>query len=597
MMFLKTLAFFTALLPIWKERPLSNQDLAPGPAPYAFTAAEKTLQEDALRQADGDLRELVAFDLGRCGSPEAVALLSTHLSAEKDARVLCTVLQQLTLQETLPDVSAATLQTMLEHSDAPVRYWAVRLCTRLQQFKIKTMQDLALQDPVPQVRSAAWEALRVQADRVAPDLLKTARDSADDQVRAAAVRVLCARRNAPADLLKISGDSSVLVRQALAAGLRLPVARQVLDKLSADSMPAIREQLALTLESNQHEDGLPVLLKLADDSDAEIRRIAVRALALFPREEVAAKVVSHFEDSSAKVRRQAEAGAVAVHPRLNLESHLRRQLEGDNAFARFHAYRAVGLLNCRAQIAPVVQAFARESAADNLAAGIFALGRLGVRDSAAEIAEQTAHSAPQVRLAVAQALGLLNQPGTFESLKKLTFDSDGEVRQAALVAIARIGDGKAFNGTILKMLKSVRSPIGDVDRATACWAAARLRPVDPGLIQRLRILATQPVIPAEMGEKMFDSELVLVSVDFALAALGREGDASARAALPAISRLHQTPPEPGAEFSGKAPVFAATDSLREYSRQADLFLEGQDAAPARRTESKFSFHYRPFTKN
>jgi HEAT repeat protein len=595
-MILKTFAFFTALLPIWKERPLTNLDLVPGPAPYAFSAPEKALQEDALSQADGDLRELSVFDLGRCGSPQAVALLSSHLSVEKEARVLSTILQQLTAQEALPDVSAATLHTLLEHSDASVRYSAVKLCTRLQQFKIKPMQDLALVDPVPQVRSAAWEALGVQADRVAADLLKTARESADDQVRAAAVRVLCARRNAPADLLKLAGDSSVLVRQALAAGLRLPVPGPVLNKLSADSSPAIREQLVLALESNKHKDGLPVLLKLADDSDAEIRRLTIRALALFPQEEVAAKVVSHFEDSSAKVRRQAEASAVAVHPHLNLEAHLRRQLEGDNEYARFHAYRALGTLNCRAQIASVVQAFARESVADNLAAGIFALGRLGVRDSAADIAEKTAHGAPQVRLAVATALGLLNQPGTFDSLKKLTFDSDGEVRQAAMVAIARIGDGKAFNDTILKMLKSVRAPIGDVDRATACWAAARLRPVDPNLIKRLSILATQPVIPAEMGEKLFDSELVLVSIDFALAALGSEGEASARAALPAISRLHQTPPDPNAGFSGKVTPFVFTESIQEYSRQADLFLKGQTATPARRSKSQFSFHYRPYTK-
>jgi hypothetical protein len=159
-----------------------------------------------------------------------------------------------------------------------------------------------------------------------------------------------------------------------------------------------------------------------------------------------------------------------------------------------------------------------------------------------------------------------------------------------LRAIGRIGNGSVFSGTLRKALEMVKdeTKMSSDNRASACWAAGRLRPVDPKLTARLVKQATTPVIPDPMGMMMFEMDYVLASAAFALTQCGRD-DSAARSQAEKVLRIHGATPDPGTLTDT---ILVPTPEIKEAARQARAYLEGKEIERALRPTQEVVFSYK-----
>jgi selenophosphate synthetase-related protein len=88
--------------------------------------------------------------------------------------------------------------------------------------------------------------------------------------------------------------------------------------------------------------------------------------------------------------------------------------------------------------------------------------------------------------------------------------------------------------------------------------------------------------------KVFESDLVLCSVVFALADIARDQADAVTHARAVISHL-QGKPQPGRPVSSD---FTASPSAREMARQAEAWLEGAPIEPAARPTREVPLTYR-----
>ncbi len=590
---LNTVALFTAFLPIWQDRPLTDADLNPGPAPYEVTADTVAVQQEALRSSDPLVRLAAAEDLGQTDDPQAARLLAAALPKETDRSVLAVILQQ--LASTSSEIESGlekNVEPFLKHENASVRYWAVRLHSRLGDASCRDLQAVAETEKDPAVWSAAWDGLKLQADRVSPSFLKPFFKDENPQVRAAAVRVAACRSRLEGELVQAAGDSSVMVRCAAAEGVALVPAShlgKLVSSLIKDAHAGVRAQAAVSLAARTDQTAVPYLLVLVKDQDSEVRRLAVEGLGKQSGSQCAQAVIARLTDASAVVRQAAETAAVNLHERTAVDGLAVAVLPTANPAARLHALRLLGQLAIRDHATAIQEALERESAPENVAAAIAALGRMETVAAVPGIVRRAGHRDPGVRGAVAAALGLLKQPAADDCLKQLAADADTGVRLRALEAIGRTGHGQAFDATLIRVLKSYGAKTHPEERARACWAASRVLPLSQDAAQAMVVLATRPVIPGEMGEKMFDTEQVLVSASLSLAAMAREQD-WARPLCRKVVDLHATVLPPSAASSPNS--LLPTPAIQEAARQVRAFLNGDDAPkPARRPREPFNFRY------
>jgi HEAT repeat protein len=218
---------------------------------------------------------------------------------------------------------------------------------------------------------------------------------------------------------------------------------------------------------------------------------------------------------------------------------------------------------------------------------MFALGRFHHRPAAADIAAQSTHAIPIVRAAVAEALGYLAVPSTYPALQTLAFDLEEPVRHAALLAAGMTADGGAFSETVRKALVETRNgKMSSANRAAAAWAAGRLRPVAADVVKRLKVQATEAVVPGEMGQMLFEADEMLVCVDFALAQLARE-DALAKTLFDEVLRFQQVGVTPAATVAPG--TYLPTKEVAEYALQALEYHEGKASAQRLRPTTAATF--------
>jgi HEAT repeat protein len=286
-----------------------------------------------------------------------------------------------------------------------------------------------------------------------------------------------------------------------------------------------------------------------------------------------AALMDRLEDEATLVRREAEDVLVESDPVQPTGAAVTARL-GRTAFpGRAHQCRVLARVVYVVAAEPVHAILRQETEPEGLRDAVFALGRFRYRDASAEIGALGAHASPQVREAVAEALGYLAVPATYEVLQTLAFDAEEPVRHAAILAIARIGDGRAFGDTLRRVLvQTAPAKMTPANRANAAWSAARLRPIDPELVKRLKVQATEAVVPTPMGALMFEEGFVLISVDFCLAELARE-DAQAKTLIEEVYRMHQVVVRPDEPLRPDI-KYVPTAEVLDYSRQAMEYYQG-----------------------
>ncbi len=572
---------FPLLLPLWQERPLTAQDLYPGPGPLLVTTEETAMLASGLVLGDRQLRCAIAQQLRQAGTPLASQTLVSHLSKEPDPVVMASFLKELSQADPLdPDV-ASRLSDMLAHEYAQVRYWAAAVAQRLPEPPLSQLSDLARNDPDALVRGAACAALRRHAPVARLDVLLQCCEDADSVVRAEAFGALAAHGKAPqarvALLAACRDDGHPAARVAIAGELtRLPLqlAIEIAGALAPDTLSTVRAVLVESLGQAQAKPLQDLVHSFAEDADAEVRRVAAAQLAALPGPKTLQGLVPLLSDPSNLVRCQAAASLTAIDPHCSVGDAVAERLTDANPFARCHVCRVLGETRADQHSQTVYEQLRRETIPRNVAAAVFALQRFNMRAVAAPVAALAQHEAPEVRREVAQALGVFAAPATFDVIRRLVFDPDAETRRRAVEAMGRIGAGDAFNATILRVLKSVSETAvtSSLDRATACWAASRVRPIDMAVMKRMVTQATTPVIPV-MGVMEFDSEPVLVSAAWALVQCARE-QSSVLPLANTVLDIHSAAKSDEAS-AAEDMGFYPTPESSEYARQARAFLAGR----------------------
>ncbi|NOY80601.1 MAG: hypothetical protein GXP31_06305 [Kiritimatiellaeota bacterium] len=585
-------ALFPLLLPIWRERPPTETDLRPLPYPVRLSASDLRNQEKILPHASPALRCRIAVALGRTGRDEAVPMLLAWLAREKTPDVLATLLRQLRRFDMRQHSPIDTVRPLLIHAAPEVRLEAVQLYAALADCNPLELGRAASAEPDRTVRRAVWEALAAHADAMGIEFFRRFWHDSDPTVRAAAVAGSCRKPQVVAygaELLEMCRDPAVQVRHRLAesipscpASLRGPLCR----RLARDSHPAVRAAAARAA-SRLGKPLAPVLHQLCADSDPGVRRLAVAGLAVAPSRTAVRIAAARLADTDGLVRTQAVRTLGVLHTQgLDTGAAAARNLLSPAPAVRAAAYRALGVVGAREYAAALTDALEKD--ADHsvaLAGAIEGLGRLNVTSAASRIAHFVEYGDDWVRIATAAALGRLEVPETYPALARLATDPTPAVRRAAFFAITRTRKA-AFAKTCTAVLEqtAAEDPILPADRALACWSAARLRPVDRRLAERLVVQATTPVIPM-LGAKMFEPDHVLVSACFALAQMARDEPAVrplAEKVLAACERrftpeeLRKQPPN----------TLVPSAYLREYARQARAFLENQKVQPRPRPLEK-----------
>ncbi len=587
--------FFPLLLPIWQERPLAHGDLFPSEYPVQVTEEDVAIQREGLGYGNRELRGTIYRHLREIALPSSYQLLAESLRTETDSRLVPAVLQQLALCPTPPAVDPAALETCLRSPDSDTRYWAIRLAGAIPTFPADRLCGFARDESHSRLRLAACQAIAARVPQLPLASLQPLWSHADPVVRAcalaASLRVGGALQQ-PVHLPDKLLTDNVSVRAAVAEAIAQAAtddARLLIPALVRDPHPTVRTAVAEALGTRADTAYSDLLVGLTRDSDPEVRRQAAAALAVFPDPPTRAALVALLGDPRTLVRRQAEESLVQIHATCPVDQAVGARLADPTDFTRYHVFRLLGRLDSRSFAPAIAQRLPREEEPANTAAAVFALGRFEYRTASRAIADLASHPDAGVRAAVGQALGTLAVPATYPVLQRLAFDSEDDVRQAAILAMGWIADGTTFNPTLLKVLQTVRGEaVSSDNRGAAAWAAGRCRPLLPTLADRLVVQGTTPVIPGPMGEMLFEPDYVLASCTFALAEMRRTDPAYQRQ-FDAICRIHSRVfgedeyPEPN--------TLTPSAEIREACRQARAWLDNQTPEPALRPTSTKVYDY------
>jgi len=592
---IKIISLFPMLLPLWEKRPLEETDTFPGDYPTAVSEQDVPRQRQGLQHGNRDLRGTIYRHLREMDLPASRSILADSLGTERDPRLVGTILQQLAFCTTMPDVDMKALDTRLKDSDSDIRYWAIRLAGHIPEFPARRLADLAANEPTSRLRLAAAQALQERGAHLPLAALRPLWDHADPVVSAAAL----------AAALRVGGASGRAVRipkQALAAAIPVRYAladaideaaqadaQSLVPSLAKDAHPSVRAVLAQSLGKKADPAFLKILLALTLDPDPEVRRQAAESLAPFPKPATRDALIALLGDPRTLVRREAEDSLVAIHPACPVDEAAGKRLPGPAAYTRYHVYRLLGRLNSRQFAQAIAQRLPREKKPVNIAAAVFALGCFDADFAADAINRLANHRNAGVRTDVARALGAIAVPGTYPTIQRLAFDADEDVRHAAIIGMGWVADGKVFNPTLLKVLKTVKTDkMSAPNHAAAAWAIGRTRPPSPALAKRLVVQATVPVIPGEMGEMLFEPDYVLASCTFALAQMTRD-DARFLPQFEHVMKVHGKV-YAGGDFPTDGSLMPSAEVL-EAARQARAYLGGTSLDPALRPTRRKSYQY------
>jgi len=589
-----SIALFPLLLSVWQERPFTADDLMPGPYPVVVAPAQIALQRESLKRADRELRMVILRELRGTGLEDAHRIVMDQLGVEKDPGVLACVLQQLAMSTYSAGAAAEAILGLLRHPDDDVRLWAVALCGRFGPVCRERLVRTLAEDPQQAVRDQAAACLRDIDGGVRADTYQAFCADPNPRVVAALAVGLCLGPDGAAAAVGLARDWA-----ALHSGVRFALAARLADMAASlqgslipltwhDSSPSVRGEGAAVMARLVRPEDRPAVLELTRDPDPEVRRRAVAACLAYPGAETLAALLDRLEDERTLVRREAEDVLVTANPAQPAGPSVTARLGQTRFPGRAHQCRVLARIGYAEPAAAVHAILRQESEPEGLRDAAFALGRFRFREAAADIAALGTHASPVVREAVGEALGYLGVPATYPVLQTLAFDPEEPVRHAAILGMGRTTDGAAFGDTVRKVLVLTdEAKMSPANRAAAAWTAGRLRPVLPELARRLKVQATEPVVPGPMGMPMFERDFVLVSVDFALAQAARD-DAFAKTIFGEVCTVHQRLIGPGETLPPDV-KYSPSQEVLEYCHQAADYLQGKPSEPHLRPTVPASF--------
>ena len=203
-------------------------------------------------------------DVRRMGQRGEVAQLMDAWDQAEKNNVRAAVIEAFSINPSADPGRRLVLSQGLSHADKGVRLAAVRALKAYEGEDITKALIGALMDPFPEVREVAQVTLadKIKKTEVATMVMEAAKANANHLVRAAALKLLCARA-------KVDSGAAPLLQPVL------------IKSAQSDSAPKVRAQAAKGLGELQLQAGRAVLSELAKgDADSSVRQAAQRALSM-----------------------------------------------------------------------------------------------------------------------------------------------------------------------------------------------------------------------------------------------------------------------------------------------------------------------------
>jgi HEAT repeat protein len=463
---------------------------------------------EQLDSEDADTRMAAIMALGRVGDRRATPALARQLERDR-----ATIVAAAGALAAIADAAAFDpLLALLTHPDASVRQAAIGALNSIghpdMAGRIRPLLDA--EDPVAResaVRIAGYFGYRDSIER----LLALCADPAEGVRRAAAEQLpFIDDPRALAQLASIVRTDTPRVRAAAAQALGTvtggEVRRLLLDAI-ADQDPWVRYFAARALGQQRDTGALTALTDAArQDPAMHVRIAAVEAMSTIAAAEATDALLLYATDPHVELAAAALTGLGASADPRALDS-LRAALRSDEPA---HRLAAVQGLTIRAAV-DAIELLAWTAGADTDArvatSAMAALGKLAraadaagdaaldalvsitserrFRDAAIgvlgalpdrrmpSVAAALRHPHPEVRQSVIAALGRMKHPDVSAALRGALGDGDADVREAAIVALDRLG-ARGVARTFAEMAR--QDPSRVVRRAAA---AALSRTADP----------------------------------------------------------------------------------------------------------------------
>ncbi|MFW5996619.1 MAG: HEAT repeat domain-containing protein [Lentisphaeria bacterium] len=599
------LAMFPLLLPVWEERPFEQADFDFPPPPVYVGTRALEFQAEGAKYVSSETQETIFKQLGQSNNEEAVPILLEQLDKSDKPEITATILRAMRNFKDSPELSETDFAPYLKSSSSLIRRAATALVGTLEDFDNYSLIQQAHEDSDNQVQVNALRAIvrRLGEGESEDDIkdlefnsLEDLRESENLSVRQLAWKVsfYCHDIEAYDDQIKQAGrDETASIRVAVAECLpSFPVdlTTSLVEMLREDENSSVRKELASVIPELAINDKQNLLVELLEDTDPEVRRVAAERLREFPQQEVAKALFDALAYDSAFVGRAAEESLLEIHDTTVIDELAVTALQSENDNRRYHALRILGKLETTEHAEDVAVALRNESNTRNLAAALQAAFHVRAKSAESEIKDFCSHNDAEVRSSAAVALGMFDYEAVQEDLTELLNDDSDDVRHKAIISMGRI-ENIGFKDELIEVLKSVENnhDYNTDCRAAACWAAARLRPVDTELAQRLKKQATEAIVKIPMGPPAYESSPVLISALFGLADMARQSE-DIIPLFKEVAAKHSTNSSETSSSDSSTP-FPASETLREYARQAKAFYNDRAIEPALRSTGSLNLIY------
>lgn len=595
------LIYFTLLLPIWEQRPLTDEDIVPGPYPLEVPDEQIVFAVRGFDYADEALLRQMVQTFGKSQSPAASEALLNLIREDGGNAAVATALLQLGNLPLENPRLATEIARYLKHDDWRVRFWAADTYSRLPAGKPDLLLSVAAEDTSGRVGPSVLELIAANKHNIRFEQFARFIDSQDRRLRISAVKAALAAPDVDGhrgEILAAAKDNDPAIRHAVISSiLHMPdnLGLELAEIGSRDKHPSVRAEVARQLADIRSGKARDLLITLCGDSDFDVRRSACDSLASFPETAAVSVLCKLLGDGHQFVRQSAEDSLVTIHPTSPVDEITTAAIASPSSEARFHSYNVLGRIGVEARREAIAAAVGAETVPDNIAAALLALNRLNYSTSDSVILAYVDHEDSMVREAAAGALGNVGTAAGEKALIRMADDEDLEVVSTVIVSMGRLGK-PVFAPTFLKILKDtgITARYSARHRAQVCWAAGRLASLDSALEKRLVVQGTTPVIRTPMGN-LFESDPVLVSVDFALAQQARR-DPGIRKSFEKVHAMHSHRFTLEEQRRAGENTLVPSEELIEYSRQALAYLEGRSIKPAPRPTRTMQFLYKAVKK-
>lgn len=573
--------YYPSVIGSWLNGPLTPAAL-PEPEPERTVGDEQLqmLKKLFRRQTSPKVRARMAWELRNAGTPAAFRLLTRLLKNEQDSAVQEKLFRSLLhLQQQgfavsggdswLPEWFSARVPEL--RSASMVLYLT---CAR-NPDPVPVIQAL-YRESSPQVLTPVGRILQPRAMEISRSLLSNlyvCAEPGNTALRIFAIGLLARQPNPDSAILLRDAvqDSDPAVRIALAQGLAAHSAGPVelLKRTAADPLPAVRLASAQIRKPDAGREEL--LAYLLADPVPQVRAAAAESLGTAGTLTASAVLAEQIADS--RVRENGRSGVHLVRRAVAkaLEGAvLSPEIGGELTASAGHVPEIRPLvipLLLRSGVPSAMTSVLRwlkDSEEVSLQkAALSAVRETKYAPALPELVRLSGSADPEVRRLAAETLGLFRTDSAAQALKKLFYDRDPAVSEAAVQAMYRSGN-PVFLPEYRHALAD-RSPEGAVLRAVACRAVSALDAADKRILADLETLAAEPCIPYPGKDAAAaDADFVRLSALLTLLEAARNGNREASKIYDRSMRLLK-----------QLPAGQTSPAFREYLRQVDAFARNQ----------------------